>query len=418
MNETLQNTDYGPREPEANEQEEIREKQKERFGEKIGRVFRELIGKSEPESATVAKVPDEAETAARMAKLEEIRAEAREKGEENREILAESINGTLTPRDELISQVDAGAKESSKRTVEYGGKLITIYNIGNIDANSVIYPIQDQKYDKSQGQLATHPELWDKERDIAGDKEGARNIIRARYFITKMLRLGNQQIKGVGHGYMHIRPKTIVDVTNIDESKNYDDEVRENNIIGGIGNYKKSSEYLAKSIARMEFFQLRKYGDEDQPLYRPSVITMHPRSSFSKGEEGDAEYNKELRIALKQASYFDVPIIEIPDDKVPTKEEKETKRRDDIDAISAEIKEKIDIAIENLKPKDALKEKLLLKRLTKSSKKEEWGKLDPQQQLYRDLRELVEERERLEEQHGPKKPTGPEKPSQSETLAA
>ena len=34
MNETLQNTDYGPHEPEANEQEEIREKQKERFGEK------------------------------------------------------------------------------------------------------------------------------------------------------------------------------------------------------------------------------------------------------------------------------------------------------------------------------------------------------------------------------------------------
>ena len=142
MNETLQNTDYGTHEPEANEQEEIREKQKERFGEKIGRVFRELIGKSEPESATVAKVPDEAETAARMAKLEEIRTEAREKGEENREILAESINGTLTPRDELISQVDAGAKESSKRTVEYGGKLITIYNIGNIDANIVIYPIR------------------------------------------------------------------------------------------------------------------------------------------------------------------------------------------------------------------------------------------------------------------------------------
>lgn len=418
MNETLQNTDYGPREPEANEQVKIREEQKERFGEKIGRVFRGLIGKSEPDSATVAEVPGEAETAARMANLEEIRAEAREKGEENREILTESINGTLTPRDELISQVDAGAKESSKRTVEYGGKLITIYNIGNIDANIVIYPIQDQKYDKSQGQLATHPELWDKERDIAGDKEDARNIIRARYFITKMLRLGNQQIKGVGHGYMHIRPKTIVDVTNIDQSKNYDDEVRENNIIGGIGNYKKPSEYLAKNIARMEFFQLRKYGDEDQPLYRPSVITMHPRSSFSKGNEGDAEYNKELRIALKQASYFDVPIIEIPDDKVPTKEEKETKRRNDIDAISAEIKEKIAIAIENLEPKDALKEKLLLEGLTKSSKEEGWSELNPQRQLYRDLRELVEERERLEEQHGPKKPTGPEKPSQSETLAA
>lgn len=220
------------------------------------------------------------------------------------EYIERSLNESFMTMDELEAVFSEGAENASKRTVEYGGKTITIYNTGNVPFRFLEHSIQ---YSGATGTpLVENPSLWDRSEGDASQELGDKfsNMLSMQYRDSIMRRVQAPN-DGICYGMLRVPPASLATMNTGGQvlNKTRDDIALYN------WQEKYSPSELQDKIAGSGFLEVQsfRYDEQGNPAFRPDFI------------EAPADGINEA--TLKQAAYFDVPIFEIPRSKVKTEME-------------------------------------------------------------------------------------------------
>ena len=197
----------------------------------------------------------------------------RRQNEVAQEYIERSLNESFMTMDELEAVFEGGVENSSMRTVEYEGKIIKIYNTGNVPFRFLEHSIQ---YRGAIGTpLVEDPSLWDKSEDDARQEFGYKfsNMLSMQYRDSVMRR---EQVPpfGIGYGMLRMPPGSVAIINT-----------------GG---------------------QPRNKTKDDISL----LLTNWQEAYFI-----EAAVDGINDATLKQAVYFGVPIFEIPQRQVKTEKE-------------------------------------------------------------------------------------------------
>ena len=230
----------------------------------------------------------------------------RRQNEVAQEYIERSLNESFMTMDELEAVFEGGVENSSMRTVEYEGKIIKIYNTGNVPFRFLEHSIQ---YRGAIGTpLVEDPSLWDKSEDDARQEFGYKfsNMLSMQYRDSVMRREQGPPF-GIGYGMLRMPPGSVAIINTGGQPRNK----TKDDISLLLTNWQEaySPSELADEIAGMGFVEVQsfRYDEQGKVAFRPDFI--------------EAPVDGINDATLKQAVYFGVPIFEIPQRQVKTEKE-------------------------------------------------------------------------------------------------
>lgn len=228
------------------------------------------------------------------------------------EFLERTINESLPSFEELIGILESGAESSSKRYEKFGKKIIPVYNTGNLDFNYLSHSIEYSGTSSNDYNLLKDPSLWDLTESQAQEQLGLKfsNMLSSTYDNSNNQHA--ETVKTLRYGFLHFPPNSVCTFSTAGQARNKKREVHEKlRRVDGL-----TKESLLKKVATLSssFMEIQnfRYDENGNPQFRPSFIIAR-----ESGTDQDA---------LRQAAYFDIPVFEIPTEKILSDTEKKEER--------------------------------------------------------------------------------------------
>ena len=247
----------------------------------------------------------------------ESHAQQKFEGQRVQEILEKDWNSRLTTVDGLEEAVMGGEDGVDKRSIDYDGEPITVYDLSGKPFEMISHAV-DYRYanwsmgtadigNKTAQDLLEHPENWEMTREQAESAEGygtrredaLGDVISTSYvnsetnIESRVSKLGNYYT--LCYGFENVRPDSVLYVTNGDAGSSNTGGKGETVLSKGDVEAIDRLEAAGGSAGYNEVV-LRRYDEEGRPL-RPNYII--------------AEDGHITEAALRHAKYFNIPIVNI-----------------------------------------------------------------------------------------------------------